>query len=91
MYEKFLELKKDKPWLFWLLIIPFLFVAVLELYNKYLVNSGKQAVKDAEETDKKLKEKQIKAELGAEYHSEKADKIEEEIDKKKTDEDWHLQ
>jgi hypothetical protein len=90
MYEKFLKLKEEKAWLFWLLIIPFIFVAGLEFYNKYLVNSGKQAVKDAEKADKDLKKEQTKAELGGEYHEEKAEEIEEKINDIKTDKDWHL-
>ena len=89
MYDKFLEIKKDKPWLFWVLIVPFLFVAGLEFYNKYLVNSGKQAVKDAEKVDIDLKKEQYKAEAGAEYHEEKAKETEDKIDDIKVDEDWH--
>ena len=89
MYDKFLKLKEDKPWLFWVLIIPFIVVAGFELYNKYLVNSGKQAVKDAEKKDEKLKDKQNKAEAGADYHEEKAKEIEKDIKEIKVDEDWH--
>lgn len=89
MYEKFLKLKEEKSWLFYLLIIPFLIVAGLEFYNRYLVNSGKQAVKDAEDKDKDLWEKQKKAEAGADYHEEKASEIEENIENNKVDENWH--
>jgi hypothetical protein len=91
MYEKFLKMKEDKPWLFWLLIIPFVIVAALEFYNRYLVNSGKKIVEDAEKKDKELEKGQMKAEAGADYHEEKAKKIEEEINNKKVDKDWHLQ
>jgi len=90
MYEKILKLKETKKWLFYLLIIPFILAAIYEFYNKYLVNSGKEIVKDAEKEDKKLKEKQIKAEKNAKYHEEAADKIEEKIDNIKVDKDWHL-
>ena len=85
-----MELKEKKKWLFYLLIIPFIIVAGLEFYNTYLVNSGKKAVKDAEKEDKKLKEKQDKAEAVADHHKEEADKIEEKIDDIKVDKDWHL-
>lgn len=90
MYEKFLELKKTKPWLFWLLIIPFIVVAGLELYNKYLVGSSKKIVDDAEEKDQELKKEQDKAEAGAEYHKEESEKIGEEIESINVDENWHL-
>ena len=91
MYDKFLKLKENKPWLFWILIIPFLAVAAMEFYNRYLVNSGKQAVKDAENKDEKLKEKQNKAEALAEHHEKKANNIEKQIENIKVDEDWHKQ
>jgi len=90
MYNKFLKLKENKPWLFWLLIIPFVVVSIIEFYNTYLVNSGKKAVKDAEKEDEKLKEKQKKAEVLADYHEEKANDIQKEIDNIKVDKDWHL-
>ena len=90
MYDKFLKLKENKPWLFWILIIPFVIVAAMEFYNRYLINSGKQAVKDAEKKDDKLAEKQHKAEAKAEQHEENADNIEKEINNIKVDEDWHL-
>lgn len=89
MYDKFIKLKEEKPWLFWVLIIPFVIVAGMEFYNKYLVNSGKQAVKDAEKKDEKLKEKQDKAEALADHHEKNADNIEEQINNIKVDEDWH--
>jgi hypothetical protein len=90
MYEKFLKIKEDKPWLFYVLIIPFVIVAILEFYNKYLVNSGKNIVKEAEEENKQLNKQQMKAEAGADYHKEKAEKIEQEIQEKKVDKNWHL-
>ena len=90
MYEKFMDLKENKKWLFYLLIPVFVVVAGLQFYNTYLVNSGKKAVKDAEKEDEKLKEKQDKAEAIADHHEEKADQIEEEIKNIKTDKDWHL-
>jgi len=90
MYERFLELKKTKSWLFYLLIIPFVFIAIMEFYNRYLMNSGKKVVVEAEKKDEDLKAKQEKAEQDAKDHEEKADKIEEEIDKEKVDKDWHL-
>jgi hypothetical protein len=89
MYEKFMELKEKKKWLFWLLIIPFLFVAALEFYNRYLVNSGKKIVKDTEKEDAKLKAQQDKFNKEADAHKDEADKIEENIKKIEVDEDWH--
>ena len=89
MYEKFIEIKSKKPWLFYLLIIPFVLVWGYEMYSKYLVNSGKEIVKETEEADVKLKADQDKAEAGGEYHKEEADKIEEKIDNINVDEDWH--
>lgn len=89
MYDKFIKLKENKPWLFYILIIPFLIVAGLEFYNRYLINSGKRAVEEAEKKDKDLWETQKKAEAGADYHEEKAKEIEEKIDNNKVDEDWH--
>lgn len=91
MYNKLLELKEKKQWLFWLLIIPFIVAAGFEFYNRYLVNSGKKAVKDAEKKDEKLAEKQHKAEAKADQHKENADDIQEQIDNIKVDEDWHEQ
>lgn len=90
MYDKFMKLKEEKQWLFWLLIIPFIVVAGMEFYNRYLVNSGKKTVKDAEKKDEKLAEKQHKAEAKAEQHEKNADNIEEQIDNIKVDKDWHL-
>ena len=90
MYEKLLKLKEEKQWLFWLLIIPFVLAAGYEFYNRYLINSGKQAVKDAEKKDEKLKDKQIKAEVAAEVHEKKADEIEQKIKDTKVDKDWYL-
>ena len=89
MYEKFIKLKEEKQWLFWLLIIPFIIIAGMEFYNRYLVNSGKKAVKDAEKKDGKLAEKQHKAEAKADQHKENADNIQEQIDNIKVDENWH--
>jgi len=90
MYEKLLKLKEEKQWLFWLLIIPFVLAAGYEFYNRYLINSGKQAVKDAEKEDGKLKEKQDKAEAIADVHKKEADKIDKNIKDTKVDKDWHL-
>lgn len=92
MYDKFLKLKKDKPFLFWVLILPFLIVFILEFYNKYLVSSGKQVVKDAEKQNDNLKKGQQKAQTKAEVYKEEADNIEEKINdiNKTIDKDWHL-
>ena len=90
MYDNFLKLKEEKAWLFYLLIIPFIIVAALEFYNRYLVNSGKKVVEEAKKKDKELQKGQMKAEAGADYHEEKAKKIEEEMNNKKVDKDWHL-
>ena len=89
MYDKLLKLKTSKPWLFWILIIPFILAAGFEFYNRYLINSGKKAVKDAEKKDVKLKEKQDRAEAAADEHKKEADKIEQDIKDTKVDEDWH--
>ena len=90
MYEKFLKIKEEKSWLFYLLIIPFIVVAALEFYNRYLVNSGKKIVEKAEEKDKELEKGQIRAEEGAKFHEEEAKKAEKEREDNKVDEDWHL-
>lgn len=90
MYDKLLKLKTDKKWLYYLLFVPILVVAVLEIYNKYLLNSAKNTVQDAENNDKKFKNKQTKAEQAAKYHEEKAKDIEKNINNQKTDKDWHL-
>ena len=90
MYDRLLKLKTDKKWLYYLLLLPILVLAILELYNKYLSNSAKNAVQDAENNDKKLEKKQIKAEQAAEYHEEKAKNIEKNINNQKIDRDWHL-
>lgn len=90
MYEKLLKLKENKKWLYYLLLLPILILVILEIYNKYLVNSGKNAVKKAEELDNQLEKKQIKAEQGAEFHQEEANAIEKDIDSKKIDKDWYL-
>ncbi len=89
MYEKFLKIKEKRPWLFYLLIVPFLVVFLLEMYSKYLVNSGKEIVKDAEKADAELAKDQLKAEAGADYHKEEADKLEDKIENTSVDEDWH--
>jgi len=91
MYEKFLELKENKKWLFYLLIIPFVIVAGLEFYNRYLLNSGKQIVRDTEEEDKKLEREQVKAEESAKYHQEKAKELEKESNNVEVNKDWHLE
>ena len=90
MYEKFLKIKEKRPWLFYLLIVPFLVVFILEMYNKYLVNSGKEIVKDAEKEDKALKVEQDKAKAGADWHKDEADKIGDKIKNISVDDDWHL-
>lgn len=91
MYESFLKLKEEKKWLFYLLIIPFSLIFIYEMYNRYLVNSGKQIVKDAKKKDEELSQKQKKAEAGAKYHQDKAEEIEKEIEDKKIGEEWHKQ
>ena len=90
MYDKLLKLKTDKKWLYYILLVPILVLAVLEIYNKYLINSAKNAVQDAEKNDKKLEKKQIKAEQAAEYHKEKAKDIEKNINDQKIGKNWHL-
>lgn len=90
MYEKFLEIKEKRAWLFYLLIIPFVLVFVYEMYNRYLVNSGKEIIKDAKKEDANLKKEQAKAEGAAKVHQEEAKKIEENIKNDTTDKDWHL-
>lgn len=90
MYDKLLKLKENKKWLYYLLIIPVAILAILEIYNKYLSSSAKNTVKKAQENDKKLEKKQIKAEQAAEYHEEKAKSIEKDINDQKIDKNWHL-
>lgn len=90
MYEKFLQIKQEKKWLFYLLIIPFIIIAILEFYNKYLVNSGKQAVIKAKEKDNEIEKEQKEAENKAQEHEDNANKIAEQIENTKTDKDWHL-
>lgn len=89
MYEWFLKIKEEKKWLFYLLILPFLAVFAYEMYNKFLLNDGKEIVDKAEEEDEKIKKQQQKAEIGAEFHKEEAERIEKEL-KESTDKDWHL-
>jgi hypothetical protein len=90
MYLKLLELKKRKKWLFYLLIIPFLILFILELYKKYLFNSAKSIIKETEEKDAELRNKQGQAEYGSEYHKNKAEEINKNIKNNKITEDWHL-
>jgi hypothetical protein len=90
MYEKILKLKQEKSWLFYLLIIPFLVLGAIELYNKYLVNSGKRIVDKAEEKDKELEVKQKEAVKKAEEYEEKAKENEEKAKNNKVDKNWHL-
>jgi hypothetical protein len=90
MYDRLLKLKTDKKWLYYLLLLPIVVLAILEMYNKYLSNSAKTTVQDAENNDKKLEKKQIKAEQAAEYHEEKAKNIEKNINNQKIDKNWHL-
>ena len=90
MYDKLLKLKENKKWLYYLLFIPVAVLAVLEIYNKYLANSAKNTVKDAEKKDNDLEKKQIKAEQAAEFHEEEAENIKKNINSQKTDKNWHL-
>lgn len=90
MYDKLLKLKENKKWLYYLLIVPIVVLGILEIYNKYLVNSAKNIVKDAEKKDNDLEKKQIKAEQAAEFHKEEAENIEKNINNKKIDKNWHL-
>jgi len=90
MYDKLLKLKEDKKWLYYLLLIPIVILGILELYNKYLLNSAKNTIQDTEKNDKKLEKKQVKAEQAAEYHEEKAKNIEKNINNQKIDKNWHL-
>lgn len=90
MYEKLIKLKTNKPWLFWLLIVPFLFACILEFYNRYLINSAKNIIKNAKKADEKLKNRQEKAEILSDYEKQKSDEIQNKIDNTKVDKDWHL-
>ena len=90
MYDKLLKLKENKKWLYYLFFIPAAVLAVLEIYNKYLANSAKNTVKDAEKKDNDLEKKQIKAEQAAEFHEEEAENIKKNINSQKTDKNWHL-
>jgi len=92
MYDRLLKLKEDKKWLYYLLLLPIFVLTILEIYNKYLVSSGKNIIKDAEKDDKKLEKKQNKAEQAAKFHEEKANKIKKELKNidKKINKNWHL-
>ena len=90
MYEKLIALKEDKKWLYYILFIPIIILSIYELYSKYLVNSSKNIIKNAEEVDKVLEKEQIKAEQGSKFHEEKAEQIKEQIKNQKIDKDWYL-
>lgn len=90
LYEKILQLKQEKRWLFYLLFVPFVLLGILELYNKYLSKSAENTVDNAEKKDLQLEKKQIKAEQGAKVHQEEAKEIEKEISGKQITKDWHL-
>lgn len=90
MYEKILKIKKEKKWLFYLLIFPFFVIILIEFYNKYLINDAKKIVKETEMEEVELKEKQDKTEAIADYHEKQADIIENKIKKQKINKDWHL-
>lgn len=90
MLEKLLALKEDKKWLYYLLILPIIILSIYELYNKYLINSSKNIVKDAQKTDDILQKEQTKIEQKAKVHEEEAQKIEENINNTKVDKDWYL-
>lgn len=90
MYDKLLKLKEDKKWLYYLLLLPIGVLAILEIYNKYLSNSAKVTVQDAEKKDKDLEKKQIKTEQAAKIREEEAKNIEKNINNQKIDKNWHL-
>lgn len=91
MYEKFLELYRTKKWLFYILIVPFIFIFIFEMYKKIIAFNVKDIVKKAKTKDKALEKEQVKAEQGAKFHEEEANKIDKQIDKTKVGKDWHLQ
>jgi predicted negative regulator of RcsB-dependent stress response len=90
MYEKMLELKNNKKWLFYLLIIPFALLFLYNLYNKYIIRGVKKAIKDAEGVDKKLTKEIESTKQKALEEFNKAKEIEEKINNTKIDKDWHL-
>jgi len=90
VYQKFLKLKQSKPWVFYLLIIPFAVVFILEMYSKYLVNSGKKIVKDTAIKDEKLKAVQENAEKESKKIEENINKIDKKINETEVKEDWYL-
>lgn len=90
MYEKMLELKNNKKWLFYLLIIPFGLLFLYNLYNKYIIRGVKKAIQDAEGVDKKLTKEIESTKQKALEELNKAKEIEEKINNTKIDKDWHL-
>jgi predicted Holliday junction resolvase-like endonuclease len=90
MYEKMLEIKQNKKWLFYLLIVPFALLFLYNLYNKYIIRGAKKDIEDAEEQEGKLKNKQNKLLEQAQKEQDEAKKIEEKIDNTTIDKDWHL-
>lgn len=89
MYDKFMDLKKNKKWLFYLLIIPFLIAAAIEFYNRYIINSSKKIIKKTKDKDKELEIKQKEAEKEADKAEKEADDIENKINNIKVNKDWH--
>ena len=89
MLEKLMELKKEKKWMFYLLIIPIGILSIYELYSKFLVKSSKDIVEDAQKKDDALEKEQIRAEESAKIHQEEAKKIQEKIDNADIDKDWY--
>lgn len=90
MYEKMLEIKQNKKWLFYLLIVPFALLFLYNLYNKYIIRGAKKDIEDAEKQEGRLKNKQIKLLEQAQKEQDEARKIEEKINNTTIDKDWHL-
>lgn len=90
MLEKLQALKENKKWLYYILFLPILVLSIYELYNKYLVNSSKTIIQNAEKKDDTLQKEQIKAEQTAAIHQEEANKIEDKINSTQVNKDWYL-
>lgn len=93
MINKLAGLWETKRWLFWLLL-PLTALAVgIKYYLDYLEYKADRDLEEAQNRDDELKAKQDKYNDEANKAKAEADKIEEKIENRKTDDiddDWHL-
>ena len=87
--DKLVELWKTNKWMFFLLVIPLGLASIYNLLIKMNVSGAKKDVKKAEKKDVELKEKQDKANAVADKLKDEANKIENNIENLKDDEDWN--